>query len=224
MTVSMHRLLPGLLAAAALALAVPALAADNAAAATHYRWTDASGVVHFSDTIPSSALAGGYDIVNNNGLVIRHVGRELTPAERKAVATEAARVAAAKRLQQQQSMEDSQLLSAYPTEHDLARSQQAQLQQIRADIGSLQTNLQSQESNLTDLLSHAADLEHSGKPVPPAVNQRIAEQRATVNSERKAVAQRRTDLAQASAKFTTQLAHYRVLRAKYDQGGVALDP
>lgn len=213
---SMHRLLLPLVCVAALGLALPALGANTTAAATHYRWKDASGVVHFSDTIPSSALAGGYDIVNNSGLVIRHVARELTPAERKAAAAEAARLAAAKRARQQQSMDDAQLLSAYPTEHDLAESQQAQLNQMRLDIRTLETNLQSQESNLTDLLSHAADLEHAGKPVPPDVTRRIAEQRATVNSERQAVAGRRNDFAQASARFSAQLAHYRTLRAQYD--------
>ena len=39
------------------------------------------GVVHFSDTIPASALAGGYEIVNNQGRVVRRIGRELTPAQ-----------------------------------------------------------------------------------------------------------------------------------------------
>jgi len=68
---------------------------------THYRWKDASGVVHFSDTIPSSALAGGYDIVDNEGMVVRHIGRELTPAERRAAAATAAREAAVKREAQQ---------------------------------------------------------------------------------------------------------------------------
>lgn len=217
MTIRIHRLLVKTLPAAilAIAMALPALAANPSAAATHYRWKDASGVVHFSDTIPASALAGGYDIVNNSGLVVRHIGRELTPAERKAAAADAARAASVKRVQQQQNMADAQLLTAYPTEQDLAHSQQGQLQQIRMDIQTLQTNLRSQEGTLTDLLSHAADLEHSGKPVPPGVSKTITEQRATVNEERKAIAQRQTDLADATAKFQSQLARYRALRSKY---------
>lgn len=217
MTIRMHRLLVKAFPAALLAIAVtlPALAGNPSAAATHYRWKDPSGVVHFSDTIPASALAGGYDIVNNNGLVVRHVPRELTPEERKAAAAEAARDASMKRIRQQQNMEDSQLLTAYPTEQDLAHSQQGQLQQIRLDIGTLQTNLRSQENTLTDLLSHAADLEHSGKPIPPGVSRTIAEQRTTVNGERKAIAQRQSDLTEATAKFASQLARYRALRSKY---------
>lgn len=205
-------LLPALLLAASAV--TPVHATDNTPV-VHYRWKDAAGVVHFSDTIPASALAGGYDVVNNDGRVVRHIARELTPTERKAAAAEAARAAAAKRAAQQQSLQDTQMLSAYPTDKDLQQSQQAQLQQIQTDIATLQTNLRSQESTLTDLLAHAADLEHSGQPIPAGVTQRISEQRESVSQERNALVQRRADLAHAQTKFAVQLQHYRALRAKY---------
>jgi hypothetical protein len=208
-------LLPALLLAAS---AVTPVRATNNATAVHYRWKDAAGVVHFADTIPASALAGGYDVVNNDGRVVRHVGRELTPAERKAAAAEAAREAAAKREALQQSLADTQMLAAYPTDKDLQQSQQAQLQQIETDIATLQTNLRSQEGTLTDLLAHAADLEHSGKPIPADVNRRISEQRESVNEERHALAQRRADLATAQKNFAVQLQRYRALRTRYQDG------
>lgn len=208
-------LLPALLlAACALAQAA---ATDNTPS-VHYRWTDTAGVVHFGDTIPASALAGGYDIVNNDGRVVRHVGRELTPAERQAAAATATREAAARRAAQQQSLQDTQMLSAYPTDKDLEQAQQAQLKQIETDIATLQTNLRSQEDSLTDLLSHAADLEHAKQPIPPTVSKRISAQRETVNGERGALVQRRADLVNAQTKFAAQLQRYRALRAKYQAG------
>lgn len=207
-------LLPAALLAAALTM--PAFAGDTTPT-VHYRWKDATGVVHFSDTIPASALAGGYDIVNNDGMVVRHVARELTPAERRAAAALAAQEAEARRVTQRQHLEDAQLLAAYPTDKDLEAFQQAQLKQIEADIDTLQTNLHSQEDSLTELLSHAADLEHSGKPIPPYVNKRIAEQREIVNGERSAVVKRRADLAGTKLRFDAQLQRYRALREKYQQ-------
>ena len=101
----------------AIAVSAPAFASNTPS--EHYRWTDSAGVVHFSDTIPASALVGGYDIVNNQGRLIRHIGRELTPQERRAQAAEAARQAAARRVAQQRNLENAQLLSAYPAEKDL---------------------------------------------------------------------------------------------------------
>jgi hypothetical protein len=205
-------LLPALLLAACAS--AQAAATDNTPS-VHYRWTDTAGVVHFGDTIPASALAGGYDIVNNDGRVVRHVARELTPVERQAAAAAAAREAAARRATQQQNLQDTQMLWAYPTDKDLEQAQQAQLKQIQTDIATLQFNLRSQEDSLTDLLSHAADLEHAKKPIPPVVNKRISEQREAVNGERNALAQRRADLVNAQAKFAAQLQRYRALRAKY---------
>lgn len=211
------RRIPSCLLSAALAcgLCVPAFADPPPTPTTHYRWKDASGVVHFSDTIPSSALAGGYDIVNSQGTVVRHVERELSPAERRAAAAAAARDAAARREAQQRQIEDAQMLAAYPTDKDLQQSQQAQLQQIQTDIASLETNLHSQEDSLTELLAHAADLEHSGQPIPPYVTRRIAEQRQSVNDERAALVQKRADYAKSQARFAAQLDHYRALRAKF---------
>ena len=207
-----------LFAAVACGMCAPAFAAPPTPT-THYRWTDASGVVHFSDTIPSSALAGGYDIVNAQGLVVRHVERELTPAERRAAAARAAQEAAVRRDAQQRRVADAQMLAAYPTDQDLKASQQAQLQQIQADISSLETNLRSQEDSLTELLAHAADLEHSEQPIPPYVSKRIAEQRQSVNDERAALVQKRADFVQTEVRFAAQLEHYRALRAKFSNAG-----
>lgn len=204
--------------ASALLLLAGTAAADPPTPTTHYRWTDTAGVVHFGDTIPSSALAGGYDVVDNEGRVVRHVGRELTPAERKAAAIAAAKVAEAKRQAQQQSIEDAQMLSAFPTEQALAESQQGQLKQMQVQVTTLETNLRNQEGSLTELLGHAADMEHNKQPIPPYIHTRIAEQRQTVNAERNALARQQNDLAQAKLKFAAQLDHYRKLRARYGGG------
>lgn len=217
----MHRTALALLPVAllALAIALPARAADNTTA-THYRWKDTAGVVHFGDTIPADALAGGYDIVNNNGMVVRHVARELSPDERRAAQAAAAQAAAAKRAAEQQNLADAQMLAAYPTDKALADSQHGQLKQMQMDIATLQTNLSSQEATLAELLAHAADLQHAKKPIPPVVTNQIAEQRAAVNDERTELTKRRADLARTETRFAAQLARYRTLRAKY-QGSTA---
>lgn len=207
-----------LVAVLASVLVSVAMAADTAAA-THYRWKDASGVVHFSDTIPAAALAGGYDIVNNQGMVVRHVARELTPEERRVAADAAAKAAAARRDAQQRQLEDTQMLAAYPTDKDLQASQQAQLKQIQTDIATLESNLRSQEDSLTDLLAHAADMEHAKQPIPPSVHKRITEQRTIVSDERRALVQRRADYANTEARFAAQLNRYRTLRAKFANNG-----
>lgn len=206
------------------AVCAPAFAAGPPTPTTHYRWKDASGVVHFSDTIPASALASGYDIVNDQGRIVRHVDRELTPAERRAAMSAAAKASAARREAQQRHMSDQQLLTAYATDKDLELSQQAQLRQIQVDITALESNLHSQEETLTELLAHAADLQHSNQPIPPYVHRRIADQRETVSDERGALARRNADLTNAKVKFAEQLKHYRELQANLRNNDASTEP
>ena len=49
-----------------------------------YKWRDGQGLPHYSDSLTSDAIKYGYDVVNDRGLVIQHVERQLNPEERAA--------------------------------------------------------------------------------------------------------------------------------------------
>ena len=59
-----------------------AIAASLAQAAgtghTQYKWRDASGALHYSDSLPPEAAKSGYEVVNGQGLVIKRVERAKT--------------------------------------------------------------------------------------------------------------------------------------------------
>lgn len=181
---------------------------------THYRWRDVQGVIHFGDAIPPEAVPLGYDIVNDQGLVVRHVDRQKTPAEQKAAAAEAARQAQVKRVAQQQALADTQLLAAYPNEAELREAHDGKLAQMQQSIKTTQSNLRSQEQSLADLLARTAELEHGNEPVPPYLRKEIASQRQTVADERNDVVRMQNDRAETVKQFDAELLHYRALRAK----------
>lgn len=181
---------------------------------THYRWHDAQGGLHYSDSIPPDAVHLGYDIVDDNGLLVRHVNREMTPAERAAAEAEAARVAAAKRAADQQALADRQLLAAYPNESELRETHQARLAQMKQNIDTTQSNLRSQEQNLAELLAHAADLERSGSPVPAELRKRLADQRKNVADERNEIAHLQSEREATAKTQAAELQRYRMLSAK----------
>src|SRR5579864_2730217 len=112
-----------LLFAAAMAVCCIAQIADAATQSgtyTRYKWKDAQGSMHFSDTLPPEALQMGYDVVNAQGVVVRHVDRPRTAEERKADALAAAAQAETKQRAVAAAAADHQLLATYPTENDLA--------------------------------------------------------------------------------------------------------
>jgi hypothetical protein len=206
--------LPLLSAPIAFLLCATVAWAGSVTPTTHFRWRDAQGIVHYSDSIPPEAVRFGYDIVNDQGLLVRHVEREKTAAERATAAAEAARQAAAKRAAQQQALADTQLLAAYPNEAELKEAHQAKLAQMQQSISTTESNLHSQEQSLADLLAHAAELERSGEPVPAYLRKRVTDQRQSVADERNEVARLQRERQQTARQFDAELQHYRELRAK----------
>lgn len=198
----------------AMLLIAGGASAANDAPTTHYRWRDSGGGLHYSDAIPPDAVRLGYDVLNADGMLVRHVNRELTPQERAAAAAQAAHAAAVKRAADNQALADRQLIAAYPTEAELREAQQAKLAQLQQGMQTTRMNLRSQEQSLADLLAHAAELERSGKPVPAFMRERLTTQRASVTGERNAMAQMQRQIDATAQQFVDELQHYRAMRAK----------
>ena len=189
-----------------------ALAADNSH--QHYRWMDAQGVVHFDDVLSDAAIQAGYDIVSGSGMKIRHIAPPKTAEQQKADDQAEAQKKAADKATAERARDDAQMLAAYPTEHDLSDAQTAQLAMIDQYIQSTQISLQSQEKSLTDMLSHAADLERGGKPIPAALSRQIETLRANIEKQKAYITAKQQEKIDSATKFDAELAHYREIRAK----------
>ena len=71
-----------------------------------------------------------------------------------------------------------------------------------------------QRLTFVTLLSHAADLERSGKPIPATLRQQIESLRANVEKQKAYITAKQQEKVDSTAKFETELAHYREIRAK----------
>ncbi len=194
-----------------LMVATTALAASSAH--NRYRWKDAQGNLHYDDALPNEALQFGYDVVNGNGIVIRHVAPPKTEAQLNADAKADAEKARAARAAAHQAMEDKQILVAYPNEQDLVDAQKAQLSMIDQYIEATQISLQSQEKSLTDNLAHAADLERAAKPVPATLVQQIESLRTNIEKQKAYIVGKQQEKLDSAKQFAEELAHYRALRS-----------
>jgi hypothetical protein len=199
---------------AMLAFSATAFAAPPTGEHNRYKWKDTEGNVHFDDVLPEEAMKVGYDVVNSYGLVIKHVERLKTAEEIKAAEQEAARNAAAKQVADEQAKADQQTLAAYPTENELIETQNAQLAMLDQNILATEISLQNQEKSLAEILSHAADLDRTGKPVPAALQSQIDVLRRNIEKQKQYIAAKTQDKADASKKNTAELARYRELRAR----------
>jgi hypothetical protein len=179
-----------------------------------YKWHDAQGKEHFSDSLTAEAMKYGFDAVNDQGLVIQHVPRQLTPEERAAANQLAAEQAKKQRIEQDRINADAQMLEAYPDENTFKISQQQALDTLDQQIHTTQLNLKTQEKALTDLLGRAAEIERTQKTVPKFITDSVASQRAVVTGQQNTLQRQQAARAQMLQDQSAQLAHYREIKAK----------
>ncbi len=206
-----------LIALALCGWSVLALAQSSTTAHNHFKWRDGQGNLHYDDSLPDEAIKYGYDIINSNGLVLKHVERAKTTEELKAEKAQAEKTAAAQRAADEQLKNDQQILAAYPTETDLVASQKAQIDMIDQTVLATQVSLQNQEKSLSELLAHAADLDRNGKPVPVSLQQQIDSLRVTIEKQKAYITNKGAEKDADTQRFASELAHYRDIQAKHNQ-------
>ena len=100
-----------------------------------YKWHDGQGLMHFTDSLTADTMKYGYDVVNDQGLIIQHVPRQLTADERVAANQIAAEDAAKQRIEQDRTNNEAQMMAAYPDESAYKMFQLQGLDHHRGRIG-----------------------------------------------------------------------------------------
>jgi hypothetical protein len=203
--------------AVAISLATVLTAHAQKASGIRYHWRDGKGLSHYSDSLTAEAMKYGYDLVNDQGYVVRHVERQLSPEERAAAEKVAAEQAAQRRAEEARRRADLQMLNAYGDEADLRQAQQEELNTLDQQINTTRLNLRSQEKTLADLLGRAAEIERARETVPKYLSDSIANQRNVVAGQRAALERQQDHRDTAEKEAAQQLEHYRALKKAQDQ-------
>jgi hypothetical protein len=216
----MHRIVFIASIALSLGTAGLAMAQQSSGGNVHYRWVDSSGLPHFSDSLTQDALKYGYDVIDSNGMVMNHVGRQLSPTERAEAQKQAVEAAAQQRALDERKRADMDLLNTYADEDALKAQQQQVLESLDEQMSTTRVNLHSQDAALTDLLNRAADNERAKEPVPKFLTDQIATQRNVVANERALLERQKTKRDATVQEQAQELQHYRDLKAaeKADRG------
>ncbi len=178
-----------------------------------YRWVDAEGKVHYTDTLPPEAVDQARDEINSSGVTVNRVERALTEEERAAKRIADAEAERQANLKAEQDKMDAALMGSYATEADLARAYRERFDLLDQSLEAARVGIRSQEKSLEDQLAHAASLERGGKPVPATVQSSIAASRKQVEEQREYLRRRETELQNLQAEYDRILQRYRLLKA-----------
>ncbi|MFN7782228.1 MAG: DUF4124 domain-containing protein [Lysobacterales bacterium] len=199
-----------ILVTAALALS---LLAPIAFAQKLYRWVDAEGKVHYTDTLPPEAMNQARDEISRSGTTVNRVDRALSPEERAAKQAEEAEAARLAAIKAEQDKMDAALMGSYATEADLERAYRERFDLLDQSLEAARVGIRSQEKSLEEQLAHAASLERAGKPVPATVQSTIAAARRQVEDQREFLNKRETERQNLQTEYDAILQRYRLLKA-----------
>ncbi|WEN15421.1 DUF4124 domain-containing protein [Rhodanobacter sp. AS-Z3] len=202
-----------LLIIAAVALTASLSAYAQNTSSFRYKWYDGQGLAHFSDSLSADAMKYGYELVNDRGLVVQRVSRQLSAEERVAANKLAAAQEAKDRAAQERANADAQMLAAYPDDASYQISLQQALDSYDQQIHTTQINLRTQEKALTDLLGRAADIENNKESVPKLLVDNIASQRNVVAALRNTLHRQQDARGQSVQEQIQLMAHYREVKA-----------
>lgn len=205
-----------LLAAAALAAgAAHAAGPQTQKGAVTYRWVDDQGVVHYGDQVPAQATGKDREVLNSQGVRVRHLDAQKSPDA--LAAEERTRAALIK-----QKQHDSFLITTYTSVKDIEALRDARLEQMKGQQAAAQQYFESLRARLGTLQTRALNFRpYSNRPdahrMPDDVAEDLVRTLGEVRAENSALAASSAAEAQLRADFQADIERYRELHTIHSQ-------
>lgn len=157
-----------------------------AAAAELYRYRDSAGLLVTSDTLSPQAAANGYEIVNQQGRVLRVLSPKVLQPQSTG-----------------QSEQDQYLLSSFSKVDEISVLKNRKLELLARDIQHLQNNLKGLLTREELVFQEAVNSEMAGELVSPTIRNRLTQVQKSRHETRQLLEDRQKD-----QRTTTDLYNY----------------
>jgi septal ring factor EnvC (AmiA/AmiB activator) len=165
-------------------------------AAELYRYVDNKGVTVLSrQGVPPELIGKGYEVLNDQGRVVRVIPPAPTPEEFARMQADKVRAS-----------NDAQLLRLYTNLDDVDRARERKLSELDGVTSVARGNLQSVRTQQANLQSQAADHERAGRQVPKHLLAQINNLKEEQQRLLRDIARYKDARAQAEASFAADRA------------------
>jgi hypothetical protein len=199
------------------AIALPSIGSAQRAQPKQYKYTDANGNVHYSDTIPPEHANRDRVLLNDQGVPVGSEEGEITEAER-AIATEREAAAEAERKAKEDiARHDRMLLSTYISVGDIEDLRDRRLELLESQIKLTDVYLGNLRKRLVDLQAEASDYKpystREGAPqIPESLALDISRTTASITLYEQTLARARADQAALRESFDKDISRFRELK------------
>jgi len=198
-----------------------ALLSPAAFAAKLYRFK-VDGQLIIKDHIPPEYAQMGYDILNDQGLVVKHIQPAPTAEELAAIAAKKAiKEARLERIRIRREA-DQALLRVYSKPADVERARQRKVDNIDGYISLQQRRIVDLTEKLERAQGRAANQERSGMEIPVDMRLEIAQLQNQIRESHANIKVRKTEKIESTKVFADEYARMQVL-LKYPPGTLESD-
>lgn len=186
---------------------VSALAGPNM-----YRYRNHEGVVVVGYQVPADLVKGGYEVLNDEGMVVRVVPRELTEEELKQKDIQDQLAAASAAEQERLRQWDETLLLRYSTVADIEAARNRALGDLQIRVSILKGNRRSLKQKVENLQAQAADMERRGMTVDVERLRGIEQMQDEIASTDRAINDREREIKETEASFQADIDRFSMLQ------------
>lgn len=173
-----------------------------------YRYTNEEGNVVVGYQIPPRYVAGGYEVLNDEGVVIRVVPPALSEEERLEADVRQRQEEEARAEEERLRKWDESLLLRYSTVSDIEAARERALRDLRIRVSILKSNKRSLKQKVENYQAQAADLERSGQPVDVARLQKIEDLQAEIESTDRSIRDREREIQEVADAYQLDIERF----------------
>ncbi|NQY03965.1 MAG: hypothetical protein HRT76_12010 [Halieaceae bacterium] len=183
----------------------------SAANSELYRYTNAEGNVVIDHRVPPEYVSAGYEVLNERGVVMRVVPRELT--EEELANRSAQERLEAEALEEQKRLRewDESLLLRYSSIEDIEAARERELRDLQIRVSILKSNKRSLRQQVETYQAQAADQERLGRSVDAAHLTAIADLQGEIESTDRSIADREEEIDAVRASFQKDIDRFEQL-------------
>ncbi len=177
-----------------------------------YRYLNAEGNTVVDYQVPAEFIGGGYEVLNNDGMVINVVPREPTPEERKVEDAEQKREQEARAEEERLRQWDESLMLRYSTVADIEDARHRALGELQIRMSILRGNRRSLKQKVENFQSQAADMERAGMSVDVERLRAIEILQGEIASTERDIRDRQREIEALETVFDADIERFELLR------------
>jgi hypothetical protein len=177
-----------------------------------YRYRNAEGNVVVDYQVPVESVAGGYEVLNNEGMVIKVVPRALTSEEKKLKDAENKREQEARAEQERLREWDESLMLRYSTVDDIEDARRRALGELQIRMSILRGNRRALKQKVESYQEQAANMERSGMTVDVERLRSIEILQDEIVSTDRDITDRQREIEELEAAYDADIERFNMLR------------